>query len=225
MWRASVSITSNDPTVRYILPLLIPLFFLEGKLFAQSTDFQTWNSIAAEKSFDKKWTVSLEEELRLQDNSTRLRSNYLDLDVTYQCSKRFDVTGAFRFIMKPDELATRLYVDFSYSQPINDWTVKGRIRVQHEFVPNAQDENYLRPQLTIEYRISKKCEPFIEEELFYQLFYYEGDQFNESRTSAGARYKFNKNHSVKMSYLFEKEFNVNDPLTANVVGASYKYEW
>jgi hypothetical protein len=224
MLRASVSITSNDPTVRFLLPFLIFFFILEGKTFAQSTEFLTWTSIAAEKSFDKKWKVSLEEELRLLAGS-RLRSSFLDLEVTYQCSNRLDVTGAYRFIVRPNELAMRLYADFTYSQPLSDWTVKGRIRMQHEFITNKQDEYYLRPQLTIAYRISKKWEPFVEEELFYHIFFNEGDQFDESRTSAGTRYKFNSHHSIKGYYLFGKEFNVNAAFTANVAGIAYKYEW
>jgi hypothetical protein len=205
--------------------LLCASVFLPGGLLAQSTDFQTWYTIKAEKSLGKKWRASLEEELRLQDNSTRLRLNYLDLDVTYRWTKRFDVTGAYRYILKPDETVQRVYADFNYSLPVDEWTLKGRVRVQHEFVQNTADKNYLRPQLTVEYRISKKWEPFIEEELFYRLFDYRGDQFDESRTSAGTRYKFNKHHIVKAYYLFAKEFNVNSALTSHVLGIAYQYEW
>jgi hypothetical protein len=68
-------------------------------------------------------------------------------------------------------------------------------------------------------------EPFVVEELFYRLFDYRGDQFDESRSSAGTRYKFNKHHTAKAYYLFAKEFNVNNALTAHVLGIAYQYEW
>lgn len=215
----------NSGCVRHRLLLVLFPFFTAGNLLAQTTDFQTWNSLALEKQLGKKWKASLEEEVRLQDNSTRLRTSYLNLDAAYSITDRFAIGGAYRFIIRPDEISNRIYSDISYSQPLEDFTIKVRVRVQHEFVRNEPDENYLRPQLSLEYRISKKLEPFIEEELFYQLFYYECDLFNESRTTAGMRYKFDKHHTLKGYYLLEKEFNVNDPLTAHVLGFAYQYEW
>ena len=147
---------------------------------AQTTDFQTWTSISTEKSFSKKWSASLKEELRLQDNSTRLRLNYIDLGAEYKFSKRFDMSAAYRFIIKPDEIDQRIYADFTYAQPIQEWTIDARIRVQHQFVPNGDDENYIRPEVTVKYKISKKWEPFIAEELFYRIFYNQGNEFGES---------------------------------------------
>ena len=194
-------------------------------VFSQTTDFQTWSSISAEKALSKKWSVSLENELRLQDNSTRLRTDYIDVSAKYKWTKRFDVSGSYRFIVKPDKLGQRIYADFSYEQPLEKWTIDSRIRIQHQFNTTSDDENYLRPQVTLRYKLSKKWEPFIEQEFFYQLFYYQGDQFDESRTSAGTKYKFNKQHSLKGFYLYEYEFNVNDPLRANVIGVSYEYKW
>ncbi len=167
----------------------------------------------------------MQEEVRLKDNSTRLRTSYTDVGVKYHVTKSFDILGAYRFIVKPDEISQRLYADISYEWKKDKWSVEPRIRLQHEFIMNDVDENYLRPQLTMRYKISKKWEPFIEEELFYHALYYKGSEFDESRTSAGTRYKFNKDHSLKIFYLYEYQFNVNDPLSANVMGISYEFDW
>jgi len=211
--------------VKYFYYCFLFLSFISSKLFSQTTDFQTWNSASVEKSLSKKWSVSLENELRLQDNSTRLRTDYIDLQTKYKWTKRFDVSGAYRFIIKPDEIDQRIYADFAYEQPLDKWSIDGRIRVQHQFNPTSQDEDYLRPQVTVHFKLSKKWEPFLEEEFFYRIFYNKGNEFDESRTSAGTKYKFNKHNSLKAFYLYEYQFNVNDPLRANVMGVSYQYDW
>ena len=208
----------------FVFALLLLVFFLK-KSFSQTTDFQTWNSATVEKSISKDWVAGIQEEIRFKDNSTRLRTSYTDIGLKYQLSKSFDLSAAYRFIIKTDETSQRIYTDFSYEWEKGKWSVKPRVRLQHEFITNDVDENYIRPQLTVRYKISKKWEPFIEEELFYHALYYKGSEFDESRTSAGTRFKFNKDHSLKIFYLYEYQFNVNDPLYANVLGISYEFDW
>lgn len=207
--------------------LLFPFLLLLSlpNCFAQTTDFQTWSTVSLQKSFSKKISVTLQQELRLDDNSTQFHLTFTDAEFKYKLTKWFNATANYRFIVKPDEIDHRIYSDLYYLWKNKKIEAELRLRVQHEFVPNDVDENYLRPKLELSYKIKKKWEPYISEELFYHVLYYKGDKFDESRLSAGTHYDFDKRNSIKAYYMYEQEFNVNDALHAHVLGVAYEYDF
>jgi len=208
-----------------ICSLLNPfsLFAQEGNPYIK--DFQTWSSIDVDHSFNKHWKGFLGEELRLKDNSTQLRTSFTDVGIKWKALKNFSVSGAYRLIIRPQEITNRLYADLAYQFKENDLTVTGRIRLQHEFVPDANDENYIRPDLSFEYKINKHFQPFAEGELFYHVLYYKGDELDEYRLSAGTTYKFDGSNDVKVFYLFEQQVNVNAAQQNYVLGVNYSHDF
>jgi hypothetical protein len=192
---------------------------------AQVTDFQSWTSIAVEKSFSKKLDGTLEQELRLRYGPVQLNTTFTDASMKYEALKNFDVSLHFRFIVKSTSIAYRPYAECSYNLKGKKWSMEPRIRYQHQFEKNELDENYLRPKVTAGYKINKTWEPYVSGEMFYHVFYYPGDQFDEYRLSGGVTWDADKKNSVKLYYLFQQEFNVNNAERSHVAGAAYKYSF
>jgi long-subunit fatty acid transport protein len=186
-------------------------------------DFQTWNSAGVGKSLDKKLKVFLQEEVRLKNNSSQLRTSFTNIGVKWEALKNFNISIVYRLIIKPTKISHRIYTDLSYEWKNKRWSLEPRIRLQHEFIPNDINENYVRPELTLEHKINKHWRPFVSAEFFYHIFYYKEDKFDEYRLSAGVDYNFDKKNSLKLFYLFEQEINTNAPQQNNILGVSYTY--
>src|SRR4030095_15816491 len=93
---------------------LLNFLFLYLDTQAQNTDFQTWTSATIEKSFSKKLDGSIGQELRLKDNSTRLKSTFTDLGARYEAVKNLKIGAYFRFITDGQDVAYRVYSEISY---------------------------------------------------------------------------------------------------------------
>ena len=209
---------------QFIVNTLLLLLFYLPNCFAQTKDFQTWSSVALQKSFSEKFDGTIQQELRLKENSTQLRLTFTDLELKFNVNKNFSITANYRFIIKPDETNHRIYTNISYSWKKNKFEISPRIRFQHEFIQNSPDENYIRPKISFSYKVNKKWEPFLSEELFFHVLYYKGDEFDESRLSGGVNYDFNKNTSLKLYYLFEQQFNVKTPQQNHVLGIAFEHD-
>jgi hypothetical protein len=194
-------------------------------LRAQVKDFQTWNSIALEKKVTKKLDISISQELRLRDNSSELNSTFTDAGFTYEALKNFNIGLYYRLIIMSDGIAHRAYIDVSFKHQISKWTAQARIRLQHQEEKNELAENYIRPKVSLTYKINKKWQPYVSGELFYHARYFKSSLFDEYRLTAGCNYNFNKRNSIKFFYLFDQEFNVNAAEQSHVTGIAYQHNF
>lgn len=209
-----------------LLIVLCIAFLLHGAaVMAQESDFQTWTSAGIKKELSKRTDFTLSQELRLKDNSTRLNTTFTDVGLKYQLFKNFDAGLYYRLIISPGAVAHRPYGEVSYEIDIQKWSIEPRLRFQHQEERNEIAKNYFRPKATLSYKINKEWKPFVAGELFYHAFYYQGSQFDEYRLSTGVEYDWKKKHSIKLFYLFDQEFNVNNPLQRHVAGLGYEYDF
>ena len=192
--------------------------------YAQQQDFQTWSSVTLKKTFSDKFECAAQEQLRLQDNSTRLKQLFTDVGIKYNATKQFHIGFNYRFIVKPQEIDNRIYSDIAYDFRQNNTKATARIRLQHDFVQNAPDQNYIRPKLTVEQKLNRHWKPFVSGELFLLAFYYEGSEFDEYRISLGTTYNFDKKNSVQVFYMLQQQFNVNDAEQNHILGVGYEYD-
>jgi hypothetical protein len=203
----------------------VPVFYFSlTECNAQAQDFQTWSSVTFQKSFSKKVSASAQQQLRLNENSAQLRQIFTDAGFKYEVIKNLSIAGNYRFIVRPGGIDHRAYADLDYSWKKKKLAINPRARLQHDFVDGFNDNNYLRGKLTLEYRITKKWKPFIAGELFYRIFYYRGNKFDEYRLNAGTNFDLNKKNSFKISYLMQQEFNVNARNQNHILAIGYEYD-
>ncbi|MBX7109164.1 MAG: DUF2490 domain-containing protein [Chitinophagales bacterium] len=206
------------------------LIFFIGRLgiltvHAQEQDFQTWTSAQINKKISKKIDLQLSQELRLKNNSTQLGTTFTEAGCKYKVRKQLDVAASYRFIVAQDAVSHRVSLDVSYEVEAGHWSAEPRLRYLHQIQHDQPAENYIRPKLSVNYRINKRWEPYVSGELFYHAFYNEGNEFDQYRLSAGFEYSFTKQHAVKLYYLLTQEMNVNNALQRHIAGLSYKYDF
>lgn len=211
--------------MKLFLLFAVPVFYFSlADCYAQVQDFQTWSSISFQKSFAKKVSADVQQQLRLNENSTKLRQTFTDAGIKYEAMKNVSISGNYRLIFRPHAIDHRVYADIDYSWKKKKLAITPRARLQHDFVDGFNDNNYLRGKLTLEYRITKKWKPFIAGELFYRIFYYRGNKFDEYRLNAGTNFNLNKRNSFKISYLMQQEFNVNARNQNHILAIGYEYD-
>lgn len=225
---------------------IIALFilFLPGMVFAQEgeyvevQDFETWTSIGLKFKPTKKWTFGLQEQMRLDNNSTEIKGFFTQLSGDYELFKNFEAGIGLRFIQKNDnqgkvqgyEHYFRYQFDASYKHKIERFSFKYRFRFQNRNeigVSKAEGDiatNYLRLKAKAGYNIKNwKLDPFISGEIFNQREDGINYGLTDYRITIGTSYKFKDAGKIGLYYRMEQEINTSYPMTTHILRLKYTY--
>jgi hypothetical protein len=217
---------------RLHLPLLFILLLAWNSLSSQVNDAQLWLSVNLEKKLTPALAIGFTEEVRLNENMTEAGTIFSELGFTYRFWKRFRVGGTYRFSLKRrlDDTYERLnswYLDGSYREKFNPVSLILRLRYQSRYAETFTSEraeipkNHLRTKLTVRYDLQKKFEPYAYAETFFRTGVPASLSFDQLRICAGIEYSFSRMHMIDLHYLICREYNVVNPETYYVIGASY----
>lgn len=222
---------------------LLLLFLLAGPasgvLSAQEVeqDFGMWFSADARYRLNRRWSLSIGEQVRLNRNLETVDMFFTEIGATYQALKDLKLSVNYRYIKK-NELeywSTRhgMFADAIYrirTKPV-EFTVRGRLQARAEDV-SISDEGitpnwFFRTKLQAQYDFGRRYVPFISAEAFYLIHSatdpeMEGD-FTRFRYEAGVDYEFNKIHSISISYMIQH--NRSPILDEFIVTAGYKFNF
>lgn len=202
--------------------------------FAQVEDAGLWTSVNIEKKITTDFSVELSEELRFNENISELGTVFTEVGGDYKLIKHVTVGASYRFIQRRrvDDFYS-LRHRYTFTATLRYKIKKMAINLRERYVTQYADINtsedgkipqkYLGSKLTLKYDLEKKYTPFLYTELFYNLSIPEGNDFDNVRYAAGFEYEFNKKNSIELSYLVNKEFNVNNPLTSYVIEIAYNF--
>lgn len=215
--------------------LALSVLFALG-LNAQTEDLGMWNTFSLNKDLGDKFSVGIDQELRLRDNLSTINLVYTNFGASYKLTDYFKVGLTYRFIDKhKDDLSWgirhRGYIDLTFKVKPAKFTISYRARFQMEWrgAGYADDygyvpEIYLRNQVKIAYKATDKIEPYIGDEVRWQIQnpripYH--NSIDRTRAFAGVNYEINKHNTVGAYFLYQHEFNVNDPETLYIIGLEY----
>ncbi len=207
-------------------------------LSAQTTDFGMWNTLSINKEINDKLTFGIDQELRLRENCSTINLIYTNVGATYKLTDYFKVGLVYRFIDKHKDDYTwgqrhRAYIDLTFKVKPADFSIAYRARFQSEWYGNGYNHDYgnipeifMRNQVKIGYKASDKIEPYIGCEVRWQIQnpripYH--TSIDRARYFLGFSYEINKHNTVGTYYLLQKETNVNDRETLNILGLEYTF--
>lgn len=206
---------------RFLKVFILLLFTVSIK--AQDQDFQIWSSADVQYKWNKKFSFGLEQALRTAHNSLLVDKTFTELKVSYDLPKKMKVAGGYRFIQNyigEKSLGHRLYADFKYSYKLDRFKFNYRLRYQYQF-NNEDVTNTVRNQLKIRYNLPKtSIEPFIAGEMYYTVF----TGFDKQRYTVGLSEKFGKKIKGSIYYRFQREVNVGNVQTQNIIGVGISYD-
>jgi hypothetical protein len=199
---------------------------------AQVNDAGLWTNITLKKKVTKHLDAYLTEELRFDENITELGTIFTDIGATYEILPGFKAGAFYRFICKrrlDDSYikAHRYYFDLSYGNHIKRFEFSYRIRFQSQYKDYGSSPeghvavNQLRQKVHLGINTKTRFDPYLDAEIWY-LIWPPWSNFDNLRISAGIVTRITKHHFIDTGYIYQQEFNVNDPVTDYIVFLGYK---
>ncbi|MDQ3110202.1 MAG: DUF2490 domain-containing protein [Bacteroidota bacterium] len=219
---------------RLLLSITILLAALPS--FSQTDDFGSWFTFGLNKDIGKKSSISFDQEFRLKENLSTINLFYTNIGFNYKVTKFFKVALVYRMINKQKNdgsygMRSRIYTDLIFKTKPGKWTLDYRTRLQAEWRQAGYysefgntPEIFLRNLFKVGYEVGPHLKPYAATELRWQIQNPRlpwANGFDRQRLIAGADYKINNMHTIGTYFLFQKEYNVNDPQTLYILGLEY----
>lgn len=216
--------------------VFISFYLLIGSIHAQHSDFGNWNTFSFNKDLSKRLVFNFDQELRIRDNLRRINMLYTNIGTTYKVNKWIRLSGVYRFIAKYKDdnawgIRHRLYGDLIFKYRPSRFAFGYRCRMQWEWRGRGYGnefgrvaEIYWRNLFKAGYKVNDLVSPYLGAELRWQLQnpripYHNG--FDRSRFFAGIDLQLTKTQTLGLYYLLQKEWNVIDPETLNIIGIEF----
>jgi hypothetical protein len=214
--------------------LLAPLWLLAQD---QQTNVGTSLSIELQKKLWRNWDVSLEEEVRLVTNETGFDQTATAIGIDYSFLNNQLKVGAyyaFLYLYNNDhyyEPRHRYYLNLVYKQPINQFTLSWRGRLQGTYRDKARGTYKINPKyimknkFEIDYAIwGKPWKPYLSCDLSTELNDYRGNDLTRLRYQAGTSWQLNRTDYMDFFLRYDHYLDWED---ANVVwlGFGYRIKW
>lgn len=201
-------------------------------VFAQNLktveDFESWSSIGLRYDPSDKISLELEEQVRFNENSSKLGQYFTQMNISYDLTKSFQVSGAYRWItskeydkeVTTDEKSNRYHVGMSFKHDINRTTISYRLRYQNKSFIDSDNSNnqFLRFRTRVKYNIRDwKLDPSLSAEIYNEV----GGEFSKYRLTLATDYRIKKVGKIKVFFRFIKELNKKLPKSTTVAGLSF----
>lgn len=217
-------------SVRFFTTLFLLLIGLRP-CFSQE-DARLWTKVGAKKKVTQRFDIEVENCLRIGENYSRINSYYLQLGGEYEFKKGIKIGAAYRHSHRrkssPEyHSRSRMSLWLEFDKKIGrNFSIRYRPMLSRQYTDFSTSENghlpteYFRNKLEIQYKTSKKINPFISVELYYR-YKYNFKNFNRIRYAIGIDYFLNKHHKTTLSYQIQKRMNEPFPYTAYITSLEY----
>lgn len=214
----------------WVLVLLIPLC-----LQAQETDAQLWTRMALKWDPSDNTRLYIEEDIRFRENFSKLNKFHTEVGISQDLNKTWEIGGFYRWISLKDAYGSydfrhRLATQLTYNYEVDDWKFWITPRLQFTFDDFNHSENwqipetYLRGEIGVSYQsFNGKTEPYADFEIWHKIRKGLPDFVDQYRLTAGVEYKIDRNRRWDFFARYQQEIQVNNPLTALIVGVGYTY--
>lgn len=226
-------------TLIALLILGINTVFSQEGQYIEVRDLETWTSAEVNLKINKTWSFGLQEQVRLDNNSTELKSFFTEFTTKYKLSKNIELGTGLRFTNKNDnegkiqenEHYFRYHFDASFKHKINRFDFKYRLRYSNSNERNVDKLSgdipvqYFRLKTSVGYNIKNwKLDPEFSGEIFNKYIYNgQSNGLDYFRLTIGSSYKTKSFGKIGLYYRMEKEISSFYPKTTNIIQLKYIY--
>lgn len=222
--------------IRLLATLFIAVFAVSAE--AQEWDFLSWHRVKVGGDLTKKLGLSVEQQLRLANNSSSIEQTFTELGLEYDLPKGFEISAAYRLSWSPEKDGSysdghRYNIDVSYGQ--NFWKLKAKLRARFQHKPSPYEFNdrrepddspmYVRTKLAVSYRDLKDWTPGLEFEIYFRTDNPKDNGIGKLRYRAFLDYDLPKRQELSLFYMLETDHTGDIPQFASIVGINYSFEW
>ena len=208
-----------------------------GDLLGQNSDFQSWWEFQFDYSLGPSLQLEGELEQRFKNNSLQYSRTLLTLGLEYDAAKWLSLGGAARAVLAADQEGQvqpryRIHFQATGSYDLSDFRFSLRTRMQYGFedflyFTDLMDNSLIsRNRLKGQYHIfGTKFDLFATVESWHNLSQLPDPAFKHMRYSAGITYSLNFRSAFLLRYIFEDEFNVNNPDRLHILVLGYDHSF
>lgn len=208
-------------------------------------DGEFWTGVYYKHKFNKSWDIALKTQVRLKSIVREFDRALLEVQGAYNprfhsIVKPMSISFGGRYIFHYSKRNDRdyhnyfrLFASLSYKIEVKRLEVECRALYQNQVgLEDSKrvvvDKNIwaqdIRARIKVSYDFKKwKLDP----EIWYEMFVHDEigdlDGFTKYRIGLGCKYKFDKRHSLRLKYVFERETKYFSPKTTHIVSLSYIY--
>lgn len=191
---------------------------------AQYTDGGVWLYSGINHEVVKDLKLEFGEELRYNISTDNPYQYNTHFSAAYKLNKHWKIGADYRYSVREGLNTNRYGAAITYKQSIHDLDISLRSRFLYSVVLDGAEGTAWRNKLGCDYKINKDFQVGVSGELFYAMSN-ELDQFDKYRLQAGLTYSPNKHHGLDVGYIYDHEFNVNNPGSMHVANIGYVYSF
>lgn len=211
--------------------LIVPLLLLAGAEALADSDAQLWLNGELRYRPVKTVTLSIDEQLRLDQNASRLNSIISDLSGSWRLQKWLRLGLGYRFEMesnKKDELesAQRLHVQSRLKYALGPVALSYRVRLQEKHEPDGDETERtrtLRHRFALAVDRGGDLEPGFSVETFNRLGEDGTRSWRKLRLTLGTEIRGPKPHRFQVFYRAEMPLADPDDPLEHIGGLGYQY--
>ena len=197
----------------------------------------TWRpgvSVSLQKTFKDKFRITLNQSLRLEQNSTLIQQHFTELEAHFLPAKGLKLGGGYRFIWSNDdegyEKFGRFHLEGRYKHKLQRFSLNYRLRYQNrrqlflgeDITPTVT--HGLRFRLKGGYNIKNwKWDPYLSTEIFRETEDGESS-FKKMRFMLSTQYKIKKIGTISPFYGLERELTGTYPKTTYIAGFNFTFK-
>ncbi len=210
----------------YVWLLLLPLGVVAQN---DADDRLLWTSLKVKKNLTKRWSLSGEYQLRLEEDITTLRGHYMSIEAGYDFFKFLSGGVEYRFVADPDRTANRVQVSLTGKAKIKRVGFSVRSVYQRQFEDfvdaDTDDKNsdYWRNRFQLKWKVTKNWDLYGSWEPFYRVSE-KDNKFDRLRYTTGIEWEFVNNHSIDLAYLYQPQINRKSPRKFYIFSVGYVWK-
>ena len=201
------------------------LFFLFIQCSYGLDDNESWTSIGFEKKLPYKLELEFEQELRLNNQLSTFKQTFSEVSISYKVFDGLKIQIPYRYAIFEKKIKQRLSFNGSYKYSFKPISLKYRTKFQRTYEKEELPDDLIGNKFTIEFKLSKKIEPYVSGELFH-LYNTDHNQLDEYRVSFGVAVDLPRKKSIKIFYTYKKEdITKSSPDKINIFALAYSFKW
>lgn len=205
--------------------IVLLLVSITERAYSQVLDNEAWFEVNASMDLFKNADLDVETGLRRNEDFGNTKMFYFQTEFEYEIVKNLDIGLGYRFTSVRDELEpneNRLAVALSYELDLGKLDIQYRVKYQEDYPIGGSKAPNLRNRLKFDYNLSKKIDPFLAFEAFYDADPNQ-KEFEQIRGIIGFELDLPKGKDFTIYYMSRNRFNVGTPGSINVFGISYSF--
>jgi hypothetical protein len=179
----------------------------QAQSFSAKPDQQLWLQAGATVKLDKRWSVGLNEELRLANNVHKVNQFYSEPNVKFSVTKAFKIGAFYRFAWRPNvpnvhrvggDLLYSFFADKAHLE------ISNRLRIHSDLKKHSAPDNTIRYKAGLRYN-PPKCiiKPHLDLEWFFSYANPKNNGFSRDRIYGGADFAINQTNTIVFYYIAE----------------------